>query len=232
MSSRGLFGLTGDEAHHVARVLRLEPGGQLAVFDGRGHEWQATIVSCAPRRIDLRLERAIDTPVEAPLSITLFQGQCKPDRMDWVVQKSTELGIDAVLTVSAERSKRSVASPRQLERWRRIAVEACKQSGRRRLPRIEGADGLPPVEPGTAGLLLDPAASTPMGDALSRPAGPVWIAVGPESGFSADEIAAAVARGWRGVSLGPRVLRTDTAGIVAAAIGLHLWGDLGRSTPR
>jgi 16S rRNA (uracil1498-N3)-methyltransferase len=226
------FDLPGDEARHVVRVLRLRPGERIAVFDGKGNEWRAAIERCDRGRVTARLEAPVTDPVDPALEIVLFQGLCKPDPMAWLVQKATEVGISAVFPFVSGRTGRLAVTEQRLARWRRVAVEACKQSGRRRVPRVEVCQALPaPPTPGTLGLLLDPApGARPLADhcdLASVPPRSVWLAVGPEGGFDPEEVASWVGRGWQRAGLGPRTLRADTAGVVAASILLHRWSDLG-----
>ena len=222
--------LSSAEAHHVRRVLRLRDGDGLQVFDGHGRERSGVIEGGGASGVRVRLEAEIERPVEAPVEIVLFQSLCRPDRMEWVIQKATELGVGAVHPFPAERAEARLPTSGRLERWRRIAIEASKQSGRRRVPEIEPRDDLPGPTPGTAAILLDAGeGSRPLGDVVAGPGeATVWIAVGPESGFTATEVQRWREKGWQAGHLGPRTLRTETAGLVAATIVLHRWGDLGR----
>jgi len=219
-----------DEAHYVVRVLRLRAGEPLAVFDGRGREWVGKLVESGSRGVRVELERERLDAVEPSLPVTLFQGLSRPERMEWVIQKGTEIGLAGVVAVQVERADRARTSRRRLERWRKVALEACRQSGRRRLPKLELVQALPHPETNDAlALLLHPGGeSRPL--ALHLPPEPppgAWLAVGPEGGFSEAELAHAVEAGWCTVQLGPRILRTETAGLVAASILLHRWADLG-----
>jgi 16S rRNA (uracil1498-N3)-methyltransferase len=221
--------LSPAESHHVHRVLRLRTGDGLWVFDGRGRERPGVIEGGGAGGVRVRLEEEVERQVEAPLEITLFQALCRPDRMEWVIQKATEIGVATVHPFPTERAEGRAPTAGRLERWRRIAIEACKQSGRCRIPGVEPLEGLPDPPPGRTAILLDggPRAGA-LGEVLSRSKlGGVWIAVGPESGFTADEVAHATEKGWQSARLGPRTLRTETAGLVAASIVLHRWGDLG-----
>lgn len=223
--------LDADESHHVLRVLRLRAGEPLALFDGQGAEWRATLLTGAGARASVRLDAPIVEPeVEPVLCVTLYQALLKPDRMDWVIQKATELGVLGLSGFVTERSEPARTS--RPERWRRIAVEAAKQSLRRRLPVLEAAAELPAAPPGTAAFILDPRSALPLGAGF--PGGfprAVWIASGPQGGFTPEEIERARAAGYEPVALGPRVLRADTAGVVAVAIAMHRWGDLGAVAP-
>lgn len=225
------FALHAEEVRHVRQVLRLGAGEPLAVFDGAGTEWRARIETSDPDRVVVRLDSPITRPVEPALALRLYQGLCKPERMDRVIEKATELGVAELFALKSGRAARQHAiTPRRLTRWRRIGVEACKQSGRRRLPRIEVCEELPlTLPPGTLGLVLDPGDSAvPLGVVCRATPRPdrLWLAVGPESGFDAEELEGWRDAGWIRAGLGPRTLRADTAGLVAAAILLHLWGDL------
>jgi 16S rRNA (uracil1498-N3)-methyltransferase len=224
--------LAPGEARHVCRVLRLEPGDPIAVFDGEGSEWRAVIESAERQRVSVKLEAPVAGAVEPETEVTLFQGLCRAERMEWLVQKATEVGVSAVMAVATERSGRRSVTDHRLSRWQRIAVEACKQSGRRRVPLIDVRDTLPALpSAGTRALLLDAARGTPaLADVCANEAKApprVWLAVGPEGGFEPQEIAAWTRKGWVRAGLGPRTLRADTAGVVAATIVLHRWADLG-----
>jgi 16S rRNA (uracil1498-N3)-methyltransferase len=221
------------EAHHVARVLRLRAGDALAVFDGSGGEWSATVDEVARDQVRVVVGAARPGDPEPPVRITLVQALVRPERIEWVLQKGTEIGVAAFRLVAAERSEAEAPSPSRLERYRRILLEACKQSGRRRIPSLEeGPLDDPP--PGVLAIVLDTTPDAPtLGAVLARPpVESVWIAVGPEGGFTDREIAACASRGWLRASLGPRTLRTETAGSLAAGLVLHVWGDLGAGPAR
>jgi 16S rRNA (uracil1498-N3)-methyltransferase len=216
------------EAHHVQRVLRLRPGQRLSAFDGAGREWWATLIDVTDAAVTVEIDEEITAPVEAPIPVTLFQSWCEPVRMEWALQKGTELGLAALHPVCG-RTSRGAASPNRLRRWRRIVAEACKQCGRRRLPRVEPLETFPDPDSGTLAILLDPSpGALPLGRLLEGVAPrPVWLAVGPAGGLSAETVGRLVAVGWRRGTLGPRILRAESAGLAAAAIVLHRWGDLG-----
>jgi len=225
--------LSPEEAHHARHVLRLKDGDRLRLFDGKGAEYSAVVTAMLKNAVEVRLLERYTPSVEAPLAVEIFQGICRPDRMEWVIQKGTELGVAAIHPFFCERGEGRSLQPKRLERWRRIAIEAAKQCMRSVVPGISASDALPPPEAdGPLPLLLTAGdEATPLGEILagSRPS-PVWLAVGPEPGFSDAEVASWARLGWRRTSLGPRILRTETAGLAAAAIILHLWGDLGNSS--
>ena len=221
--------LDPEESHHVARVLRLGVGDALSVFDGRGGEWEATIHEASREGVKVTVGAARTGEVEPQLRVVLHQALTRPEKLEWVLQKGTELGVAAFRLIASERAEAPPPSPSRETRYRRILMEACKQSGRRRLPDLEIGE-LGPAGDGVTAIVLAPGAGVaPLGELLAFPPTPeVWLAVGPEGGFSDAELTAAVAHGWREASLGPRVLRTETAGAVATAIVLHRWADLGR----
>ena len=224
--------LSRDEAHHVRRVLRLRVGDELALFDGRGREWSAGILSIASDVIVVRVGDEIDRVVESPLEIEIHQGLGRSEHMEWAIQKATELGVVAIRLWASERSERRKPAASRLRRWERIAVEACKQCGRRRVPVIGWEESLPPNDdPGSLALVLDPSErGLPLGRRLDGPAPRrIHLAAGPESGLTPAEIDAAAAVGWLPTALGPRVLRTETAAVIAAALCQYRWGDLGGS---
>jgi 16S rRNA (uracil1498-N3)-methyltransferase len=220
--------LDPEESHHVARVLRLKPGEALHLIDGKGGAWAATIVDVARDRVTVVIGDALAGEVDPELRVVLYQALSRPEKIEWVLQKGTEIGVSAFRLVGSERVEAPPPSPARLTRYERIVLEACKQSGRRRLPGVAlGAIDTPPES--VLAIALACGAGLPsLGSLLSGPRRKeVWFAVGPEGGLTEGELAALTARGWGVASLGPRVLRTETAGTVAAAIVLHAWGDLG-----
>jgi 16S rRNA (uracil1498-N3)-methyltransferase len=225
--------LPREEAHHVRRVLRLRDGERLSVFDGAGREWWARLTHAGRDSGSVTIAEPIATPVECQFEVSLYQGWCEPARMEWVLQKGTELGLASIHPLTPPDSRRPPSAQR-MRRWRRIAVEACKQSGRRRLPRIDPLDEPPPPPgAGTLALLLDPGAGVaPLAAQLPGSAPErVWLAVGGAEGWGASTVERLAGAGWIRTSLGPRVLRAETAGLVAATIVLHRFGDLGAVEP-
>jgi 16S rRNA (uracil1498-N3)-methyltransferase len=220
--------LDPDESHHVARVLRLKAGDALSVFDGRGGEWDGTIADLSRDRVRVLVGAERPGRVEAALRVVLYQAFVRPEKIEWVLEKGTEIGVAEFRLVAADHAEAPPPSPARMARYERIVLTACKQSGRRTLPAV----CVGPWESPGAGVLAIVCALAPggptLGDLLAGPPrSEVWLAVGPEGGFSEREIQGAAAQGWRRASLGPRVLRTETAGAVAAAIVLNRWGDLG-----
>jgi 16S rRNA (uracil1498-N3)-methyltransferase len=244
--------LDADASHHALRVLRLAAGDAVELFDGGGLRWPGRLVDADPRAASVALGEPVDAATESPLAIGLAQGLPAGDKMDWVVEKAVELGVAEIQPLLARRSVMRLdaeRAARKLAHWRRIAVAACMQCGRDRIPVIreplalarwlDGGVGVPgagpavaapergdPAGPGDAPLRL---VLSPRGtDALATLApssGGVWLLAGPESGLADDEEARATAAGWRALRLGPRVLRTETAGLASIAALQARFGD-------
>jgi 16S rRNA (uracil1498-N3)-methyltransferase len=220
--------LDPEESHHLSRVLRVRTGDSISVFDGRGGEWDARVDEVARSGVAVILGEPRQSAVEPPVAVQLVQAFVRPEKVEWILQKGTEIGVTSFRIVPSSRAEAPAPSASRIDRYRRILLEACKQSGRRVVPELAvGCYGSPPD--GGLGILLDTAASAPpVALALAGPRyGTVGLAVGPEGGFDDDEIASLADSGWVRSSLGPRVLRTETAGAVAASIVLFAWGDLG-----
>src|SRR6267143_269838 len=224
--------LAGGAASHVTRVLRLRVGEALTVFNGLGGEYAASIEQAHGGRVTVAIgeQRAIER--ESPLALTLAQGVSRGERMDLVVQKATELGVSGLVPVLTERSVvrlTALQADRRLNHWRAIAVAACEQSGRNRLPAIAAPvplkDFLRGGSDGSTRLLLSPGATATLGD-VPRVVTAVTVLIGPEGGLAEAEQEAAVAAGFKPVRLGPRVLRTETAAIAALTLLQREFGDL------
>jgi 16S rRNA (uracil1498-N3)-methyltransferase len=217
-------------AHHAIRVVRLAVGDALTLFDGTGGEYPATLVRADRDGAIVRVGARLDVERESPLAVTLAQAIAANDAMDYAIRKAVELGAAAIQPLVTERSAPLPAGERgarRLAHWRGVVVAACEQCGRNRVPPVA-----PPMAVALwlaawkgAGLLLAPDAATPFAS-LARPAAPIALAVGPEGGFTEREVVAARAAGFNGVSLGPRVLRTETAAVAALSAMQALWGDL------
>lgn len=216
--------LAPEEAHHVRRVLRLREGDELALFDGTGREWTAVVASTGPDGVRVRPCEEVTEPVESPVETVLLQAVLKPDSMDWAIRKATELGVSRIAPWPAERGEGWPPRPKRLERWRRIALEACKQCGRRRCPPVEPVEAIPPLPADAVGLIADPAAERSLVDAARGRS--FLLVVGPHSGLTDEEVRTAADQGYARVSLGPRVLRGETAGLVGLALIQAAAGDL------
>ena len=218
-------------AHHAARVLRLQDGDAVILFDGSGGEVPARL-AVSGRRWSAWLDAPCAVERESPLELVLVQALASGDKMDWVVQKSTELGVAAVLPVAAARSVLRLAGERADKRvahWRQVAVSACEQCGRNRIPEVApvaSLDAYLTASRGVRKLILAPVAGKALRDIAPPARGEaVHLLVGPEGGWSEDEVAACLRAGAEALSLGPRVLRTETAGLAALAAMQALWGD-------
>ncbi|TLZ29292.1 MAG: 16S rRNA (uracil(1498)-N(3))-methyltransferase [Gammaproteobacteria bacterium] len=231
LEAGGRVALTGSAARHLTRVLRLRPGQALTLFNGGGGEYAATIEAVHGEKVAVAVGEAQAIERESPLSLTLAQGVSRGERMDFVVQKATELGASSIVPLLTERSVVRLSAPqaaRKLEHWRAIAVSACEQSGRNRLPKVLSplplADFLRQSGSGPR-LLLSPTGSTRIQD-VPTPVSSVTVLIGPEGGLADAEQSAALAAGFTAVRLGPRILRTETAAIAALTVLQREFGDL------
>ncbi len=222
-------------AAHVTRVLRLAAGDPITLFDGSGTDYDAVLRVVARSGVSAEIGAGRPVARESPLAVTLLQGVSRGARMDTVMQKATELGVRIVQPVLAERSVVRLDAERsqsRLEHWQRIVISACEQCGRSTVPEVRPPqsldDTLASLEPDTVGLTLDPAGTASL-DQLLGTASRVALAIGPEGGFTGNEIAALVSAGFRGLRLGPRILRTETAPLAALAILQFARGDLGQT---
>ena len=223
------FSLPDGAARHV-QVLRLQPGAALTLFDGSGAEWSAEVVQMARNAVVVRVGARCEVDRELPLKVTLALGVPTNERMDAVVEKATELGVAAIQPLLCERSVLRLAGERadkRREHWQSVAIAACEQSGRNKVPVIEPIRALgtwlaalstrPPHE---TRWLLSTSETLPLHSRSH--AGAVIALSGPEGGLSSAEESAALERGFEPVSLGPRVLRADTAPLALLAhLGLN-----------
>ncbi|SFF39685.1 16S rRNA m(3)U-1498 methyltransferase [Fontimonas thermophila] len=216
---------------HLVQVLRMRQGDAFIAFDGRGGEYEAVLVEVSKRAAtaQVRAHRAIER--ESPLDLALAQCICKGERMDYSLQKAVELGVRRIVPLVSGRSVVRLDEERwarKLAHWRGVIVAACEQSGRTRLPHLEPvqllAQWLDENRACGERLMLDPQGRYGL-RALARPNGPVTLLVGPEGGLGSDELAHARRSGFLGIRIGPRVLRTETAGVAALAALQALWGD-------
>ena len=227
--------LSESAARHAVQVLRLREGDGLRLFDGRGGEYAARIAGARRSRVCADVLEWHDRECESPIEITLVQALQAGEKMDLTVQKSVELGVKRIVPVSSRRGVVRLEGDRALRRvahWRGVAAAACEQCGRNRVPEVAEIVGLDrwlgqqACGEGVLRLMLDPASGQTL-DSVSRPAtnGRVELLIGAEGGLSPEEMELAVRAGFTGVRLGPRVLRTETAGLAALAAIQCLWGD-------
>lgn len=222
-------------ARHLLRVLRLRCGDDLRLFDGYGGEYAAVLTRTRDATAEVRVTEPVTSVPDSPLRVVLLQGVSRGERMDWVIQKATELGVSAIHPILTARSVVKLTPERARRRarhWTAVAIAACEQCGRSSVPGIP-----PPVslaealaEGDTAGLrvVLDAARGSAMGT-LTPPADGLTLLIGPEGGLTPDERATAQDAGFQPVRMGPRVLRTETAALTALALAQALWGDLSAS---
>jgi 16S rRNA (uracil1498-N3)-methyltransferase len=234
LSVGDLVQLDAAMCNHVVRVLRLGAGSPLVFFNGAGGEFSAVLEQVERRGGGTaRVEGFSPREAESPLSVVLAQGIPKGERMDYVVQKAVELGVSAIQPLFTERSIVHLQGSRlsaRLRHWHGIVTSACEQSGRNRVPDFLAPRYLDAwlggIAPFGEKLVLDPGAEAGL-SAMVRPAMPVTLLIGPEGGLSDAEIDRAQAHGFGRLRLGPRVMRTETAGLAMLAALQVLWGDLG-----
>ncbi|SFW58073.1 16S rRNA (uracil(1498)-N(3))-methyltransferase [Luteibacter sp. UNCMF366Tsu5.1] len=225
--------LPAQAGEHVARVLRLEVGAPVVLFGGHdGMEYDAVLAEVGKRHVVAKVGEGRAVGNESPLSLTLAQGVARGDKMDFIVQKATELGIARIVPLLTERSEVKLDAARaekRLAHWRAVAASACEQSGRARVPVIEPAVPLAAwlTSLGEGGpmrlALLQEGARRPAELALRDTA---ILAIGPEGGFGERDRSALAGAGFTGLKLGPRILRTETAGLAAIAALQALYGDV------
>lgn len=222
-------------AEHLTRVLRLPDGAALTCFNGDGSDYAATLSAQSRDRVLVRIGAASVNPHESPLRITLVQAIARGERMDLILQKATELGVYRIVPVVSERTEVKLdedRADRRLRHWQRVVESACEQCGRARVPQVEPARDLALVAADALRVTTLKLAMHPGGDRLhdAAPAGTdaAMLAVGPEGGFSERDLDALALAGFRRLRLGPRILRTETAGLAALALLQAKLGDLDR----
>lgn len=224
--------IDGQAAQHVTRVLRLRVGAVLTAFDGRGGEYTAELAAIGKRRITLTIGEHHNIERESALEVTLLQGVARGERMDFIIQKATELGVSRIVPLVTTRSVVQLEeerSKKRLDHWRAVAAAACEQSGRNRLPDIAPACsfavGLAAATDGSR-FVLSPTAALPLCHEVTANITNATILIGPEGGLDESELAQALAHGFQPRRLGPRVLRTETAALAALAVLQSAAGDL------
>jgi 16S rRNA (uracil1498-N3)-methyltransferase len=222
--------ISGQTGTHLIKVLRVKNGHPVTLFDGRGTEYQAVITEVKRHHITLQINSFKRVSRESPLSITLVQGISRGERMDWVLQKATELGVCHIMPIYTNRSMVSLDEKRlssRMSHWQGVITHACEQCGRNTLPELY----LPTSLPGILDKLspshcyyLEPDCDRHLNQ-IGKPE-KLCLIIGPEGGFDKEERVLMGQHGITPLNMGPRILRTETAAIAAlAAIGA-LWGDL------
>lgn len=223
--------LPPDAAHHAAKVLRMETGHKVTLFNGEGGEYAATITHISKNGVTVKTTGFHEREAESPLAVTLAQAISSGDKMDYTLQKAVELGITHIQPLASERCVVKLSGERAEKRvrhWQQVVISACEQSGRNRVPEVAPIQPLihwlGSLPPEAQHLMLAPGAPHSLRD-LPAPSTPVTLLIGPEGGLSPAEIRAAENSGFTSVRLGPRVLRTETAALTALAAMQTLWGD-------
>ncbi|NND69008.1 MAG: 16S rRNA (uracil(1498)-N(3))-methyltransferase [Halioglobus sp.] len=230
LHSGASFVLEPGPSRHIARALRMNSGDALTLFDGRGGEYLATIDAIDKKSVSVTTGEHDPVERESGLAIHLGIAMSRGDRFDWVVQKSTELGVSRITPLTTEHTGVQLKGERlakKLAHWRQVAISACEQCGRNRVPQIDSPDALDAWVSGTtatARYVLHPQGQPLPSGITSTPS--VALLVGPEGGLSEGEIARAEAADYRSLTLGPRVLRTETAPLAAIAVLQAHWGDM------
>ena len=228
--------MPADEASHLTRVMRLGVGDEIAVFDGRGHEFRASVMTAARGKVRIKLVEPIQAAPEARVPMTLVQAVLKGDKMDDVVRDAVMLGVAAVQPLVTSRAETTVAALSQgtrLDRWRRVALASVKQSRRAVLPDIRRPltleSFLQDPQPALTLMLVEPGAgeAQPLSTLQGQPVPPdATIFVGPEGGWAQAELAAARSHNVRLVTMGHRTLRADATPVAALSVLQFLFGDL------
>jgi len=226
--SLGQHELPEAQAHYIGRVLRHAAGDAVQLFDGSGQEYRGELIEVGKKAVRVELREQLAGQAESPLRIHLGQGLSRGERMDWAIQKATELGVGEITPIVSERCEvrlKDERADKRLAHWRQVAISACEQCGRSVLPLIHPPISLAEWQANVQAelkLVLHPVAA-PL-ESHARPQSLAFL-IGPEGGLSEAEVEQARAAGFHAARLGPRVLRTETAPVVALAVAQQLWGD-------
>ena len=232
----GLLRIEGDQVRHIQKVLRLRAGDEVLVFDGLGKEFEGTIVEEGRSSVMVKIQRILPPKGDSPLEVTLAQSLLKGEKMDYLIQKATELGVKEIIPFLSSRSvpvlEKSGRQKRRY-RWGKIAIEASKQCGRGVVPKIESlqdySDMLRAAPTDHLRLILWERDGIKLKEVLERSKAKtkIFFVVGPEGGFSQDEVEEAKGAGFAAVTLGKRILRSETASLCFLSILQYEWGDMG-----
>ena len=224
--------LDDNAANHVGRVLRMQAGQALLLFNGDGHDYHATITEAGKKHVLVAVTEAAENETESPLRVVLAQTLSKGDRMDYAVQKAVEMGVSEIVPLTTERCDVKLKGDREdkrLRHWQQVAISAAEQCGRARVPEIQPVmtvqQWLEHAQACDLRLVLHHHTERSL-NTLEKPSS-IALMIGPEGGLTAEEIALAEDNGFLPVALGPRVLRTETAPVAAIALCQWLWGDIG-----
>ena len=224
--------LDNNASHHLIRVMRTKKDSGIILFNGDGFEYSATLLDENTRGCSVTVNTRTSTQRESPAHIVLLQGISRSDRMDACIQKSTELGVNVIVPVLCERSTTKLKdnqSEKKMMHWQQVIISACEQSGRCVIPDLHPVTSYTQALQMTGSgckLVLAPDSTTQLGN-IQKPDGNIIVLVGPEGGLTQNEIKLAFEMNFTGIQLGPRILRTETAGPACIAAIQTLWGDLG-----
>jgi 16S rRNA (uracil1498-N3)-methyltransferase len=231
-----LVHLSREQAHQIRQVLRLGPGDTIVVLDNQGLEYEVTLTAVSQKEAVGRLTGTRQAVGEPKVQLTLFQSLLIREKFEWVLQKATEVGVVQIVPVLTARGlvRTKQIEDNKLDRWQRIVVEAAEQSHRGRIPKIEQALPFADVFSRFVGfdrlLIAAPTETVTLREALHgivRPDPSIALLIGPEGGFTEEEVTLAREKGAFAVGLGPRILRTETAAVVACALILYELGEMG-----
>lgn len=229
LSSGQTFELEPQSSHHLGKVLRMKPDDPVILFNGDGNDYSAHITAINKKLLTVFVTSISAVETESPLTIHLGIGISKGDKMDWIIQKSTELGINSITPLFTERTETRIKGDRadkKLLHWQQISISACEQSGRSKLPKINSpcniAEWAGSINAEKKFILHHRCTEKPGG--AIKP-GSVALLIGPEGGLSDTEIISAQQQNFQSLALGPRVLRTETAPLAAISVIQFLWGD-------
>lgn len=223
--------IAGADALHIAKALRMRPGEALTLCDGKGTDFDGVLETVTDRQVTVRITASRPSQAEPTLAVTLYQGLPKGDKMDWIVQKAVELGVTAVVPVATRRSVARLEgkADKKQERWQRIAAEAAGQCGRGMLPSVERplswSQALSCLS-GEPALVFYEGGGRPLRELVTPSTRRLSVFVGPEGGFDPEEIDAIRRQGGGVATLGPRILRCETAPLAALTLLMHLSGNM------
>lgn len=223
--------IAGADALHIAKALRMRPGEALTLCDGKGTDFDGVLETVTDRQVTVRISASRPSQAEPTLAVTLYQGLPKGDKMDWIIQKAVELGVTAVVPVATRRSVTRLEgkADKKQERWQRIAAEAAGQCGRGMLPSVERplswSQALSRLS-GEPALVFYEGGGRPLRELVTPSTRRLSVFVGPEGGFDPEEIDAIRRQGGGVATLGPRILRCETAPLAALTLLMHLSGNM------
>jgi 16S rRNA (uracil1498-N3)-methyltransferase len=232
----GMLRVEGSEVRHIRRVLRLKAGDRIVVFNGSAQEYEGTIVEEGPSSIVIQIQNIFSSKTESHLEITLAQSLLKGEKMDYLIQKATELGVKEIIPFFSSRSVPLLDKSKKLKRyhrWEKIAVEASKQCGRVVVPKIgplqDYSEILQTASPDSLRLILWERGGASLKEILkeSKEKTKIFFIVGPEGGVSNEEVEQARGIGFIPVTLGKRILRSETASLCLLGVLQYEWGDIG-----